>query len=201
MRVVEIVEPDQATEVGLLDGVRIDDPPQCRQLDRLADRQRVDDGADRVGQGADARLDQLDQAVRHDRVSDSTASSRSAVPDGHRRPPARRCVADTGCCPASAATGCRRSAGPSNRPRSPTAAPSSRPATAAAGRADRTRRASKAPVSQPESARRPGASAESSPRLAARSDPERTSTDRRAGAGRPHRPRRGRPTTRQSASR
>ena len=69
------------------------------------------------------------------------------------------------------------------------------------GRLARTRRASKVPVSQPESAHRPAESAGPSRRLAARSDPERTSTDRRAGAGRPHPPRRGRPTTRQSASR
>ena len=94
-----------------------------------------------------------------------------------------------------------RSAGPPNRPTPPTAAPSSLPVTVVPGRLARTRRASKVPVSQPESAHRPAESAEPSRRLAARPDPERTSTDRRAGAGRLHPPRRARPTTRQSASR
>ena len=67
---VEIVEPDQTTHFGLFDGIRIHDPPQRRQLDRLTDRQRVDNGADRVRQRAHPRLDQLDQAVRHDRLAD-----------------------------------------------------------------------------------------------------------------------------------
>ena len=61
---------DQATGVGLLDGVGIGDPSQRRQLDRLSDGQRVDYGADCGGQGSDAGFDQLDQAGRHDRITD-----------------------------------------------------------------------------------------------------------------------------------
>ncbi len=67
---VEIVEPDQATQIRLFDGVRVDDPPQRPQLDRFTDRQRIDNGADRIGQGTHPRLDQLDQTVRHDRITD-----------------------------------------------------------------------------------------------------------------------------------
>ena len=46
---VGVLETDQSPGVGLLDGVRIGDPPQRRQLDGLADGERVDDGADAPG--------------------------------------------------------------------------------------------------------------------------------------------------------
>ncbi len=91
---VEIVEPDQATQIGLFDGIRVDDPPQRSQLDRLTDRQRIDNGADRIGQGAHARLDQLDQSVRHRPAHRPTANSRSAR---------ARCPSATAC-----STMCRR---------------------------------------------------------------------------------------------
>jgi hypothetical protein len=44
--IVQRVEPDQATNVGVLDRLRPGDPPQRRQLNRFTDRKRVDDGAD-----------------------------------------------------------------------------------------------------------------------------------------------------------
>ncbi len=65
-----VVEGDQATGVGFFDGVGIGDALQRCQLDRLADGERVDDGADCGGQGSDAGFDQFHQAARHDRIAD-----------------------------------------------------------------------------------------------------------------------------------
>ena len=67
---VEVVEGDQATGVGFLDGVWIGDSSERCQLDRLSDGQRVDHGADCGGQGSDAGFDQFNQAARHDRIAD-----------------------------------------------------------------------------------------------------------------------------------
>ena len=67
--VVDIIESDQATEVGFLDRFRGADPVQRRQLDRLTDGQRIHGVGHRDGQIADTRLDQLDQARRHHRLA------------------------------------------------------------------------------------------------------------------------------------
>ena len=76
----------------------------------------------RGGQIADTGLDQLDQARRHDRLASPLPVAAAASPGARPRPPARRCAADTGCCPASASTGLPPYPAPSIRPTSPTAA-------------------------------------------------------------------------------
>ena len=64
------LECDEATGFGFLDRGCIGDPRQGREFDRLPDGQHVDHIADRRGQVPDAGFDELDQAGRHDRITD-----------------------------------------------------------------------------------------------------------------------------------
>ena len=64
---VDLGDANQAADIRLLDGGRGRDPVQRRQLDRLADRQRIDSVSHPDRQVTDPGLDQLDQARRHHR--------------------------------------------------------------------------------------------------------------------------------------
>jgi len=66
---VDGIESDEPTHLGILDRGPIGNSGQRRQVDRPADRQRIDDVADRGWELTDPRFDQFGQAGRRGRLT------------------------------------------------------------------------------------------------------------------------------------